>query len=58
MLKLATLFCVAQVCLSYYVPLSIEFMGNKPHGLTYNLERKANLVKKFALYYLYNNPIS
>jgi hypothetical protein len=44
MLKLTTAFCVLQACLAYYVPLSIEFMGNKGHLLSYDLERKADQV--------------
>ena len=44
MLKLGTILILVPVCLSYYVPLSIDFMGNKEHVLTYDLERKASQV--------------
>ena len=40
MLKLGAIFILVPVCLSYYVPLSIDFMGNKEHVLTYDLDRK------------------
>ena len=36
MFKTAAILSLVPICLSYFVPLSIEFMGNKPH-VTYDL---------------------
>ena len=56
MFKLAfSLFCLFQVCLAYYVPLTIEFMGNKGDLVNYDLDRNADQVRTFYTFVSQNS---